>query len=68
MYLLHTIEQRLKISLNEKLEEQDQLRSSIEASMEQGFMSMVDGTASVKDAFKTMASEIIKELYRGLGC
>ena len=29
-------------------------------------MSMVDGTASVKDAFKSMASEIIKELYRVL--
>ena len=52
--------------LNEKLEEQDQLRSSIEASMEKAFMSMVDGTASVKDAFKTMAREIIAELYRVL--
>ena len=27
---------------------------------------MVDGTATVKDAFKSMASEIIKELYRVL--
>ena len=52
--------------LNKKLEEQDQLRNSIEASMEQGFMSMVDGTASVKDAFKAMAADIIKELYRVL--
>ena len=52
--------------LNDKLEEQDQLRSSIEASMEQGFMSMIDGTTSVKDAFKAMAAEIIKELYRVL--
>ena len=29
-------------------------------------MSMVDGTKSVKDAFKSMAAEIIKELYRVL--
>jgi phage-related minor tail protein len=29
-------------------------------------MAMVDGTLSVKDAFKSMASEIIKELYRVL--
>jgi hypothetical protein len=37
---------------------------SIEGSLESGFMSMVDGTKSVKDAFKSMAAEIIKELYR----
>jgi hypothetical protein len=39
---------------------------SIEGSLESGFMSMVDGTKSVKDAFKSMAAEIIKELYRVL--
>jgi len=39
---------------------------SIEGSLEQGFMSMVDGTKSVKSAFKSMAAEIIKELYRVL--
>lgn len=33
-------------------------------SMETAMMSIVDGTKSVKDAFKSMASEIIKELYR----
>jgi len=33
-------------------------------SMENAMMSIVDGTKSVKDAFKSMASEIIKELYR----
>ena len=32
--------------------------------MENAMMSMVDGTKSVKDAFKDMAREIIKELYR----
>ena len=39
---------------------------SVESSLESGFMSMVDGTKSVKDAFRSMAAEIIKELYRVL--
>ena len=39
---------------------------SIEGSMESAFMSMVDGTESAKDAFKSMAAQIIKELYRVL--
>lgn len=39
---------------------------SVEGSLENGFMAMVDGTKSVKDAFKSMAAEIIKELYRVL--
>ena len=39
---------------------------SIEGSLESGFMSMVDGTKSVKSAFRSMAAEIIKELYRVL--
>jgi len=40
------------------------LNKSIGNSMENAMMSMVDGTKSVKDAFKDMAREIIKELYR----
>lgn len=38
----------------------------VESSMESAFMSMVDGTMSAKDAFKAMASDIIKELFRVL--
>jgi len=38
----------------------------VENSMESAFMSMVDGTSSAKDAFKSMAAQIIKELYRVL--
>ena len=53
-------------ALEKAKQEQEALGASIEASMEKAFMSMVDGTASVKDAFKSMASEIIKELYRVL--
>ena len=29
-----------------------------------GFLAMVEGTKSVKDAFKDMAREVLKELYR----
>jgi hypothetical protein len=53
-------------ALEKAKQEQEALGASIEASMEKAFMSMVDGTASVKDAFKTMAREIIAELYRVL--
>lgn len=38
----------------------------VESSMESAFMSMVDGTMSAKDAFKSMAADIIKELFRVL--
>ena len=40
------------------------VQESVSSSFENGFMSIIDGTSSVKDAFKSMASEIIKELYR----
>jgi hypothetical protein len=43
-----------------------QISKAMESSMEGAFMSMVDGTKSVKDAFRTMAADIIKELYRVL--
>ena len=39
---------------------------TVEYSMENAFMGMVDGTLSAKDAFKSMAADIIKELYRVL--
>ena len=37
---------------------------TITGSMETGLMAMIDGTVSVKDAFKQMAADIIKELMR----
>jgi len=50
-----------------KLEEQRQgLIDTVSSSMESGLMAMVEGTMSVKDAFKSMAYDIIKELYRVL--
>ena len=42
------------------------IMGTVEGSMESAFMSMIDGTASASDAFKSMAAEIIKELYRVL--
>jgi len=39
---------------------------TVENSIESAFMSMIDGTSSASDAFKSMASSIIKELYRVL--
>lgn len=44
----------------------DSVMSTVESSMEDAFMGMVDGTMSAKDAFRSMATNIIKELYRVL--
>lgn len=52
--------------LNRVAEMQKQISDSIKSSMEDAFMGIVDGTKSAKDAFKSMAAEIIKELYRVL--
>ena len=48
----------------EALEQQKQVGDMIGQSFEDAFMSIVDGTKSVQDAFRLMASDIIKELYR----
>jgi hypothetical protein len=55
-----------QIELEERLKEQQGLYDTIQSSMEDAFMSMVDGTKSAKDAFKSMAAAIIKELYNVL--
>ena len=39
---------------------------SVQGNMESAFMSMIDGTASAQDAFRAMARDIIRELYRVL--
>jgi hypothetical protein len=44
----------------------EDLASSISSSMGEAFMSMVDGTKSVSDAFRSMARDIIKKLYEVL--
>jgi hypothetical protein len=43
-----------------------QVAKAMDSGMEGAFMSIVDGTKSVKDAFRSMAADIIKELYRVL--
>lgn len=39
---------------------------TMQSSMESAFMGIVDGTMTAKDAFRSMAAEVIKELYRVL--
>ena len=53
-------------SLGLTLTEFESISSTIQSSMEDAFMGMVDGTMSAKDAFRSMAADIIKELYRVL--
>jgi hypothetical protein len=48
------------------LTEFETISGTIQSSMEDAFMGIVDGTSSAKDAFKSMAADIIKELYRVL--
>lgn len=44
----------------------NKLADNIGSSFENALMSIVDGTSSVKDAFRSMAADIIKQLYRVL--
>lgn len=50
----------------EQRREMERLANFVGSQMESALMSMVDGTKSVKDAFKDMARAIIAELYRVL--
>jgi hypothetical protein len=56
--------QREAKRLNAIQTDSEKLGASIANSFESAMMSMVDGTMSVKDAFKSMAAAIIKDLYR----
>jgi len=55
-----------QIEYNQEIERQQGLADTVQSAMENGFMSIIDGTTSVKDAFRSMAAEILKELYRVL--
>ena len=48
----------------EELEKQERVADTISQSFGNAFMSIVDGTMSAKDAFRSMAADIIRELYR----
>ena len=56
--------QREAKRLNAIQTDSEKLGASIANSFETAMMSMVDGTTSVKDAFKSMAVAIIKDLYK----
>lgn len=53
-------------TLEEAAQKQKEMQDFISQSFESGFMSIIDGTQSVKDAFRSMARDIIAELYRVL--
>jgi len=57
-------EERRTRVLEEQREVQKEVADTIANEMGNALMSMVDGTKSVKDAFRDMANDIIKELYR----
>ena len=59
-------EERRTRVFEEQRKAQEALADSIAGSMGDAFMSIVDGTKSVKDAFRSMARAIIKELYEVL--
>ena len=54
------------VELGFDAEKLQSVMQTVEGSMESAFMSMIDGTMSAKDAFRSMAGDIIKELYRVL--
>jgi hypothetical protein len=64
--ILTEAEAKRKEALEEATRQQEDLADFIANSMGDALMSIVDGTMTVKDAFKSMASDIIKELYRVL--
>lgn len=44
----------------------EDLGNTVDSSLEDAFISMVDGTKTVGEAFRTMAADIVRELYRVL--
>lgn len=52
------------VELSQAMQNQIAVFNELESALGDGFMSMVDGTKPVKDAFREMARDIIKELYR----
>lgn len=63
--ILEALEQKInkQAELNREIEKQQSIADTIQSSMSDAFMSMVDGTKSAKDAFRDMARDIIKQLY-----
>ena len=51
---------------NEETDKMRGIADTIGSAMEDSLMSMVDGTKSVKDAFRDMAADIVRHLYKVL--
>jgi len=64
LLLLAKKQRQEKEKLLELEKEREAFEKRIEGFLESGFMSMIDGTKSVTDAFRSMARDVIKELYR----
>lgn len=58
--------EKYRQKLEEAKQKQQQIADTISSSFGDAMMSIVDDTVSVKDAFRSMASDIIKQLYRVL--
>ena len=58
------VEKQHQQVLEEAQKTQERVSESLGSSLESAMMSIVDGTASVKDAFREMAAAVIKDLYR----
>jgi len=59
--------EKLRVAIQKQNEETQKLKNTADqlaAPFDDFFMSVVDGTTSVTDAFRAMARDIIKELYR----
>lgn len=63
---LEEAERKRQEAIEEAKRQQEELKDSIESSMSDAFMSIIDGTKSVEDAFRDMARQIIAELMRVL--
>ena len=59
---ISAMEERNRV-IEEAARKQEEIANTIAGSMGDAFMSIVDGTKSVKDAFRDMARDIIKRLY-----
>ena len=63
--LIHATNERIRVIELQKKAQED-LANTISSSMETAMMDMVSGTKSVKDAFREMALDIVKHLYKVL--
>lgn len=62
---LAILAERLKAAKGEMID-LSSVANILDSGMTSAFMSILDGTQSAKDAFRSMAADIIKELYRVL--